>query len=263
MNKIYIVIPCAGSGSRAGGDKAKQYQEVRGLPMIMHTLAAVMDVPSVEHCLMVVAPHDEEMKGLLDNPPLHFKRSERVSVEYIGGQTRAQSVLAGLRALRQRGAGPEDWVLVHDAARCLVKAQWIEQLIDACGADDVGGILAWPLSDTLKQSQQELQNETQGHMQKGSTTPSIDRTLDRAHKWLAQTPQMFKLGPLTQAIESSSDLMTDESSAMEAQGLHPKLVAASALNIKVTYPEDFLLADAVLAAREPHSASTLHQMKTL
>jgi len=233
VNKIYTVIPCAGSGSRAGGDKAKQYQEIRGLPMIFYTLDAILELKRVEHCLLVVAPLDLEMKQLLAKHPLHSKSFDRLTVEPIGGQTRAQSVLAGLKALSRLGASPEDWVLVHDAARCLIQSHWIEQLIDACLDDEVGGILAWPLSDTLKQSQDER----------------IGATLERSDKWLAQTPQMFKLGPLIQAIEAGSDLMTDESSAMEAQGLRPKLVKASALNIKVTYPEDFLLADAVLAAR--------------
>ena len=240
MNKIYTVIPCAGSGSRAGGDKAKQYQQIRGKPMIFYTLDAILELKVIEHCLLVVAPHDREMKQLIEQHPLHSKSFDRLSVEPIGGHTRAQSVLAGLKALMGIGASAQDWVLVHDAARCLVQAPWVQQLIDACQDDDVGGILAWPVSDTLKSSQGD----------------SIQTTLERADKWLAQTPQMFKLGPLIEAIEAGSDLMTDESSAMEAQGLRPKLVKASALNIKITYPDDFLLADAVLAARAgQHSQS--------
>jgi len=233
VNKIYTVIPCAGSGSRAGGEKAKQYQEICGLPMIFHTLDAILELKTIEHCLLVVAPQDQELKPLLDKHPLYSKSFERLSIQAIGGQTRAQSVLAGLKALERMGATQHDWVLVHDAARCLIKPQWVQQLIDACQDDEVGGILAWPLSDTLKQS----------HDQR------IAATLDRDDKWLAQTPQMFKLGPLIQAMEAGSHLMTDESSAMEHQGLRPLLVKASALNIKVTYPEDFLLAQAVLAAR--------------
>jgi 2-C-methyl-D-erythritol 4-phosphate cytidylyltransferase len=117
----------------------------------------------------------------------------------------------------------------------------VQLLIDECRHDEVGGILAWPLSDTLKQSQGDR----------------IEQTLERQNKWMAQTPQMFKLDALIQAIESGSSLMTDESSAMEAQGFAPKLVKASALNIKVTYAEDFLLAKALLAANEQfHPAST-------
>lgn len=233
MNKIYTVIPCAGSGSRAGGDKAKQYQKILGSPMILHTLKAILELKTIEHCLLVVAPHDQEIHDILLEHPLDSKSAARLTVEKIGGDTRAQSVLAGLGALLRCGASPQDWVLVHDAARCLVQAQWIEQLIEACQGDDVGGILAWPLSDTLKVGRDQR----------------IDATLERADKWLAQTPQMFKLGPLMQALSTSSDLITDEASAMEAKGLRPKLVKASALNIKVTYPEDFLLAQAVLASQ--------------
>ena len=238
MNKIYTVIPCAGSGSRAGGDRAKQYQDIRGLPMIMHTLGAVLELKALEHCLLVLAPEDQAFARLLEKHKPHSKSFERLYVENIGGQTRAQSVLAGLKALKRLGAQDDDWVLVHDAARCLIQTDWIQALVDVCMDDEIGGILAWPLSDTLKQS----------------LGQRIEQTLARENKWLAQTPQMFKLAPLIQAIEAGSDLMTDESSAMEAMGWRPKLVKASALNIKVTYAEDFLLADAVLSARQLQTA---------
>lgn len=241
MNKIYLVIPCAGLGSRAGGDKAKQYQEIHGLPMIMHTLGALLELKEIAHCLLVVSPMDQEMDHLLEKHNAYSKSFGRLSVEKIGGETRAQSVLAGLKAIKRLGAQARDWVLVHDAARCLVQSQWVQLLIDECRHDEVGGILAWPLSDTLKQSQGDR----------------IEQTLERQNKWMAQTPQMFKLDVLIQAIESGSSLMTDESSAMEAQGFAPKLVKASALNIKVTYADDFLLAKALLAANEQfHPAST-------
>ena len=239
VNKIFIVIPCAGSGSRAGGDKAKQYQDIRGLPMIMHTLEAVLALKALEHCLLVVAPGDQELAKLLEKHKPHSKSFERLSVENIGGPTRAQSVLAGLKALKRFGAQDNDWVLVHDAARCLIQTEWIQTLVDACMDDEVGGLLAWPLSDTLKQS----------------LAQRVEQTLERDNKWLAQTPQMFKLAPLIEAVEQGSDLMTDESSAMEARGKHAKLVRASALNIKVTYADDFVLADAVLSARQPKTVS--------
>jgi 2-C-methyl-D-erythritol 4-phosphate cytidylyltransferase len=131
------------------------------------------------------------------------------------------------------GAQPDDWVLVHDAARCLVTPQQIDALIDACLDDEVGGLLALPLPDTLKQA----------------VAGRVAATVARADKWLAQTPQMFRHGTLTQALKQASEVVTDESSAIEQMGLAPKLVVGSAQNFKVTYPADFALAQALLTAR--------------
>ena len=150
-----------------------------------------------------------------------------------GGATRALSVLNGLNFLHAQGADAHDWVLVHDAARCLVTPGQIDALIDACAADPVGGLLAHKLPDTLKR-------EVGGR---------VADTLDRSDKWLAQTPQMFRVGMLLDALKQAGDKVTDESSAMEAAGFQPLLVQGSAQNFKVTYPEDFALAEAVLTAR--------------
>ena len=124
-------------------------------------------------------------------------------------------------------------MLVHDAARCLVTPTQISQLIDACEHDEVGGLLAHKLPDTLKQ-------EAGGR---------VVTTLERGDKWLAQTPQMFHLGTLLRALEFAGGAVTDESSAVEALGLTPRLVPGSAQNFKVTYPEDFALAEAILLGR--------------
>ena len=137
-------------------------------------------------------------------------------------------------ALRQNGALAHDWVLVHDAARCLVTPTQIEALIAACEHDAVGGLLAQRLADTLKSA---------------SPDGRVQDTLARADKWLAQTPQMFRLGLLLDALERVGDAVTDEASAIEAIGLAPLLVPGSAQNFKVTYPEDFALAEAVLRNR--------------
>jgi 2-C-methyl-D-erythritol 4-phosphate cytidylyltransferase len=123
--------------------------------------------------------------------------------------------------------------LVHDAARCLVTLEQINALIDACQHDAVGGLLALRLPDTLKQ-------ELGGR---------VAQTVDRTDKWLAQTPQMFRVGALQQALRAAGDAVTDESSALEAMGAHPLLIDGSAQNIKVTYPADFALAEAVLQSR--------------
>jgi 2-C-methyl-D-erythritol 4-phosphate cytidylyltransferase len=133
----------------------------------------------------------------------------------------------------ERGASVQDWVLVHDAARCLITPEQIDALIDACVNDPVGGLLALKLPDTLKR-------EAGGR---------VAETVDRHDKWLAQTPQMFRLGPLMAALQAAGDAVTDESSAMEFVGQAPLLVEGSAQNFKVTYPQDFALAQAVLLAR--------------
>ncbi|WP_036772939.1 2-C-methyl-D-erythritol 4-phosphate cytidylyltransferase [Polaromonas glacialis] len=224
--RFFALIPCAGQGSRAGvaTGQAKQYQEIAGLPMVLHTLAAFLEIERLARTLVVVAPGD----GFFDSIP---KRP--FDVVACGGESRADSVRQGLGALLQAGAEIGDWVLVHDAARCLVTPGQINQLIDACQHDAVGGLLAHKLPDTLK-------CELNGR---------VAATLDRSDKWLAQTPQMFRLGMLRQALALAGAAVTDESSAIEMLGLAPRLVAGSAQNFKVTYPEDFALAEAILLNR--------------
>jgi 2-C-methyl-D-erythritol 4-phosphate cytidylyltransferase len=243
-SRFFVLIPCAGTGTRAVAANAatstvaqwppdrrpypKQYQLVAGQPMVMHTLMAFAAVARIAQTLVVVAPEDTFFKGAEEGSFL---------VANCGGPTRARSVSNGLLRLLAQGAGPQDWVLVHDAARCLVSPEQIDALIDACQHDTVGGLLAHKLADTLKSE---------------STGPGSGRvagTIDRSGKWLAQTPQMFRIGMLMDALQKFGDTATDESSAIEAMGLHPKLVPGGAQNFKVTYPEDFALAEAVLMTR--------------
>jgi 2-C-methyl-D-erythritol 4-phosphate cytidylyltransferase len=232
--RIWALIPCAGSGSRSGSTIPKQYQTLAGQALVSHTLAAFGAVADIAATLVVLAPEDAyfETEILRDEPV-----SATINVANCGGSTRANSVFNGLNALMERGANPSDWVLVHDAARCLITPALIQRLIDACVGDAVGGLLALQLPDTLK-------SEAGGR---------VSGTIDRNNKWLAQTPQMFRLGALHQALEHALELattaVTDESSAMEALGLRPKLVPGSAQNFKVTYPEDFALAQAILQSR--------------
>jgi 2-C-methyl-D-erythritol 4-phosphate cytidylyltransferase len=138
------------------------------------------------------------------------------------------------------GALAHDWVLVHDAARCLIEPAQVEALIAACEHDAVGGLLAHRLPDTLK-----------------AATPDgrVAATLARADKWLAQTPQMFRLGLLCDALERAGEAVTDEAGAIEAMGLAPLLVDGSARNFKVTYTGDFELAEALLRAAGEHPAA--------
>ena len=178
--------------------------------------------------LVVIAPDDTHFASLADVPA-----DARLAIARRGGSTRAATVAAGLDELARLGAAADDWVLVHDAARCLVRAAWIDALVDACRDDPVGGLLAAPVSDTLKRA----------------AAGRVDATVSRADLWQAQTPQMFRLGVLAEALAKAGADATDEASAIESIGLAPRLVACSSENFKVTYPSDFEIAAAVLEAR--------------
>jgi 2-C-methyl-D-erythritol 4-phosphate cytidylyltransferase len=220
---VWALIPCAGNGARAGLQSPKQYKIVAGQPMVLHTLAAFAAVPGLAGVLVVVSEGDT----FFDTACAPYR------VARCGGTTRASSVLNGLTALLAQGASATDWVMVHDAARCLITPAQIEQLIDACLPDAVGGLLALKLPDTLKR-------EVGGR---------VAQTVDRSDKWLAQTPQMFRIGELQAALIAAGDSVTDEASALEFVGRQPLLVEGSAQNFKVTYPQDFALAQAVLMSR--------------
>ena len=224
--RCWALIPCAGTGSRAGAAGPKQYQVLAGKPMVLHTLAAFAEVSRIDQTLLVVSPDDGFFQTLQTLNALFL-------IATCGGSTRATSVFNGLNVLLSEGAAAHDWVLVHDAPRCLITPQQIDQLLDACLSDEVGGLLALPLPDTLKVA----------------VNGRVLATLPRSDKWLAQTPQMFRIGSLMDALELAGDAVTDESSAIEAMGLSPRLVLGSAQNFKVTYPEDFALAQAVLQSR--------------
>ena len=223
--RLYALVPSAGIGERSGAAGPKQYQMLGTRSVLGHTLAALERVTRLSEVLVVVSPADTQFAPHLAG----FK----AVVAPCGGATRAQTVRNGLDALLARGARGSDWVLVHDAARCLVRPEWIDVLIDACLDDPVGGLLALPLADTLK-------SERDGR---------VDATIERRGKWQAQTPQMFRIGMLIDALDHAGPGVTDEASAIEAAGLAPRLVAASLENFKVTYPADFELAERLLKAR--------------
>jgi 2-C-methyl-D-erythritol 4-phosphate cytidylyltransferase len=226
-SKIIVFIPAGGVGARAGGELPKQYQRINGSSVLTHTLRAFALVPRVSATFVGVSAEDTLINQLnVDTPLFEILR--------CGGETRAHTVLNGLRDLRRR-YDEGTWVLVHDAARCCVLPGEIERLIDVCIHHPVGGLLAVPASDTLKRANDQVESA---------------QTLSRANVWYAQTPQMFRLGALLRALESV-DLseVTDEASAMERAGHAPKLVMGASTNLKVTYPEDFALARALLLAR--------------
>jgi 2-C-methyl-D-erythritol 4-phosphate cytidylyltransferase len=227
-HKLWVIIPCAGIGARAKATVPKQYALICGHPMIDYTIAAFLAVKKISSILLCVAKDDVFWRDR--SPP-----SAKVRIAKCGGISRADTVANGLRDILKQGANENDWVLVHDAARCLITPEKIIHLIERCQDDAVGGLLAIPVPDTIKQ------------MQHGRTASTVMRN----DKWLAQTPQMFRLKPLLNALQRSTDSsITDEASAMEQAGMSCLLVHGSSQNFKITYPEDFLLARAVLMARE-------------
>lgn len=236
----YALVPCAGVGERARVGGPKQYHPVAGRSVVAHTLAALAAVPRVAATLVVLAPDDTQF----EHHAAPLAHSERLWVARVGGASRAESVAAGLAELTARGAQPHDWVLVHDAARCLIRPALIEQLIDACQDDAVGGLLALPVADTLK-------HEGVGIEDAGR----VERTLSRSHIWAAQTPQMFRIDLLQLALNTALDhpesaaAITDEASAIERLGYAPRLVPGALDNFKLTWPSDFALAERLLAPR--------------
>lgn len=241
--RLWALLPCAGTGQRALRPDApaypKQYQNLARQPLVLHTIAAFAAVPRIHATLLAVAAGDD---FLVPYQQAHQQslnqQGARWHIAHCGGPTRAATVAGGLAALRTLGAVDGDWVLVHDAARCLIEPVQIQALIDACVGDAVGGLLALKLPDTLKQARVGA-----------DATTRVERTIERSDKWLAQTPQMFPIGLLERALRSVGDAVTDEASAIEHLGLSPRLVEGTAQNFKVTYPADFALAQAVLAAR--------------
>lgn len=219
-------------GSRLGQPGPKQYSTIAGRPMIAYAVEALARVPEVGHIYVVLAPNDQAFERLTFAVP--GERAPRVLK--VGGATRQESVLNGLQAVGDILA-PDDWVMVHDAARPGLTPMAISRFIEAVSTDDVGGLVAMPLADTLKR-------EDAAH-----DVPRAELTLDRAGLWQAQTPQMFRYDILHRSLRSALAqrlVVTDEASAIEAQGLAPRLVRGSWRNFKVTYPDDLELAEMML-----------------
>lgn len=209
--------------------------------MLAYTLAAFDACSEFSQTLVVLAPDDH-----------HFDARRfaglRFAVERCGGASRQASVYNGLLALARFGARADDWVLVHDAARPGITPELIRKLVAELRDDPVGGILALPVADTLKRVAQAMPDVA---APAGGEETRIARTESRDGLWQAQTPQMFRLGMLREAIERArhdGHDLTDEASAIEWLGHSPKLVQGSLRNFKVTYPEDFALAGAMLSA---------------
>lgn len=225
----FALIPAAGVGARLGGGIPKQYLPLAGKPMLQHALDTFAAHPALAHTFVVVSANDGYIDALLqDQEQLQGK----VTVLRCGGDSRQESIRNGLQAIRTI-VGAHDWVLVHDAARPGLDQALLGKLITTLQDDDVGGLLALPVVDTLKRS-------FQGQVQE---------TVPRTALWAAQTPQMFRFALLLRAMEQSGTQLaniTDDASAIEMLGLKPRLVEGHPRNFKVTLPQDIALAELFL-----------------
>jgi 2-C-methyl-D-erythritol 4-phosphate cytidylyltransferase len=228
-DRLFALIPAAGSGSRMGAGVPKQYQRLGGQTMLEHAVDALLAAPDVERVLVVVAPDDIAHRQLPGRARVEFAQ--------VGGATRAASVRNGLRVLRAtQGVEDDDWVLVHDAARPCLARDELAHLIDALADDPVGGLLGLPVADTLKRA----------------SGGRVAETVERGGLWRAITPQMFRAGLLGRALDAggaTGEQVTDESFAVEALKVRPCLVEGLATNIKVTVPSDWPLAESILRSQ--------------
>lgn len=228
--RYWAIIPAAGVGRRMRSEIPKQYLPLAERTVLEHTLHRIALHPLIAEIIVVISDDDIHWKNL------YLDWVGKPVKTVIGGAERCHSVLNGLQAISKM-ADDDDWVLVHDAARPCVRPDDIEKLIVQC-RDDVGGILAMPVSDTMKQS---------------DATGLSECTIDRSRLWHALTPQMFRLGKLREALKNALDnklIVTDEAMAMEQAGYKPRLVEGHGDNIKITRPEDLALASFFLKQQQ-------------
>ena len=226
----WAVVPAAGAGRRMAADVPKQYLQIHGRPIIEHSLERLLGHPRIRKAVVALSHDDTRWSstacaGLAD------------VVVVQGGAERCHSVLNSLDYLSSI-ADPQDWVLVHDAARPCLRAGDIDRLFEGLAGHPVGGLLAVPVHDTMKRA---------------DAVGDVVETVSRDGLWHAYTPQMFRLGALRAALQAAVDagvLPTDEAAAMERLGHRPRLVEGRADNIKVTRPGDLALAEFFISQQE-------------
>lgn len=217
MTLFHVIIPAAGIGTRMENVLPKQYLPLNGKPIISHIIQTFFNNPRIANIHLALSPEDAFWRSLTLNP------ESRLHIHYTGGDSRAETVLNTLKAIH---VDNDDWILVHDAARPGLSVDTLNRLLDMLEADEVGGLLALPVADTIKKSNEINQ---------------VEKTVSRQNLWQAQTPQMFRYETLKRALSDFDGIPTDEAEAIEAQGLSPKLVHGELMNLKVTYPEDLAL----------------------
>jgi 2-C-methyl-D-erythritol 4-phosphate cytidylyltransferase len=233
MPKVFAIVPAAGQGTRIGDAVPKQYLPIAGKPMMFHAIEVLAAVPRIACVCVVLSPLDRHW-GEHDWSAF----PDKIEPLFAGGAHRAETVRNAIDRLGPR-MQPTDWVLVHDAARPCLPPEDLAQLIAQCEGDEIGGLLAFPVAETVKKAAKDE-----------AGTQRVAGTEDRSQLWLAQTPQMFRAALLARALQLAKGAVTDEASAVEQLGLKPRLVAGSRENIKVTYPEDMAIAESILARRQ-------------
>ena len=228
--RIHALIPAAGRSNRYGGAIMKQYLPICGKAVLAHTISLFQFHPMISGITVILAKDDQWFKSSVGNLA--------VSVEtVVGGDTRAHSVRNGLRHVTENHPN-SNWVLVHDAARPCLSHFSLDRLLEQGLQSTNGAILAMPVGDTLKRAGDDQE---------------IEATVDRKGLWAAQTPQLFPTESLATAIDAALEQgreLTDEASAMELNGIKPKLVMGSVANIKITHPSDLAIAEALLGRKE-------------
>lgn len=243
--KVWVVIPAAGVGKRMKTDTPKQYLTINKKTVLEHTLNCFINHPEVSG--IVIALHTEDpywnSLNISKNMP-----SDKAIYTVEGGHERSDSVLQALDYLLLVEKAPESsWVMVHDAARPLLSRVDLDKLLEIRHSEELGGILASPVRDTMKRAQVDSSHAKKS--QADNKAIRIERTEPRENLWHALTPQLFKLGELNHALKTCFEkglTITDEASAIEAMGKHPMLVEGSSNNIKITQPADFELAELML-----------------
>ena len=229
MAFFHVIIPAAGTGNRMANVLPKQYLPLAGKPMISHVIQVFFNNLRITSIHLALSPDDEFWRTLTLNP------ESKLHLHYTGGASRSETVLNTLQAI---DADDEDWILVHDAARPGLSGKLLESLLDALQDDAVGGLLAMPVADTLKKS---------------DANNRAEKTVSRQNLWQAQTPQMFRYETLKKALSEFDGNATDEAEAIEALGLQPKLVQGELSNLKVTYPQDLALLEALFEKKKDNT----------
>lgn len=224
MTKFHAIIPAAGVGARMGADIPKQYLQLKGKSLIQHVIETFEQSANIDSVHVILSAQDAYWSAA------NLTLSAKTKVHQCGGTTRSETVLNALNAIAPF-AQDADWVLVHDAARPGLNHAMLNRLIEQLKEDAVGGLLAMPLADTLKLA---------------DASQRAQKTIPREQLWQAQTPQMFRLSTLRNALVDFDGVPTDESQAIEAIGLQPKLVLGGLRNLKVTFPEDLTVLNALI-----------------
>jgi 2-C-methyl-D-erythritol 4-phosphate cytidylyltransferase len=226
MTLFHVIIPAAGVGTRMENVLPKQYLHLAGKPIVSHIIQTFFNNPRIASIHLALSPEDEFWRSFTLNP------ESRLHIHYTGGESRSETVLNTLKKLN---IADDDWILVHDAARPGLTHETLNRLLDTLSEDEVGGLLAMPVADTVKKS-----NEVN----------AVEQTVSRQNLWQAQTPQMFRYATLKKALSEFEGMPTDEAEAVEALGLSPKLVHGELRNLKVTYPQDLEILEMIFEKAE-------------